>query len=253
MKLKILAFCVSVAAVALADSVTVSNRVVMVDQAGRVNAPEVLATTAQLATNEVQVIAAAESARVAEKTAIEATNAVQSVVSAIVNNEVVVYRSGFNDSFGSVVLISENAKLMIYNFVPGQDNGGTRTHQIYYALNEDIGAVKPIIRASSTLADFPGDDFTPVADSSVTDPVVQAGEFTDRDGNKYTFLYRIDVTVPSHGQYFFKVYVDGDTPSGDGYTFDVKNGITGGLSETVTWGDKRLTFTGGLLTGVANE
>lgn len=253
MKLKILAFCVSVAAVALADSVTVSNRVVMVDQHGNINAPEVLATTAQLAGTEVKVIAAAESARVAELTANEATNAVQDVVTAIVNNEVVVYRSGFNDSFGSVVLISENAKVAIYRFVPGAPNGATRTHQIYYCVNEDIGAVKPQIRASSTLADFQGDDFTPLADASVTDPVVQGGSWTDADGNEYSFLYRIDVTVPTSGQYFFKVYIDGDTPSGDGYTFDIKNGVTGGISETVTWGNKRLTFTGGLLTGVANE
>ena len=41
-------------------------------------------------------------------------------------------------------------------------------------------------------------------------------------------------------------------PSGDGLTLDLPNGVTGGYTGEVEWGDKVLTFKGGMLTGVAD-
>lgn len=238
--------CSLASAVALA-SIT-SNKVVMVSEEGKVNAPEVLATTAQLATNEVQVIAAAKAAQVAEQTAIEATNTVQDVVTAIIENNVVVYRSGINDSFGVVVAISPNCKCYISKFTPGVPNGDTTTHTIRYGLTEDIGAIKPKIRAYDSLSGF--DDVAPLEDVAVTDPVMVSDTFVDEDNNEYKYFYEVKVTVPVSDKYFFRVIVEADTPSGDGFTFDIKNGVSGGLTTEVEFGDRVLVFRGGLLVEV---
>ena len=41
--------------------------------------------------------------------------------------------------------------------------------------------------------------------------------------------------------------------SGDGTTLDLPNGVTGGYTGDVVWGDKVLTFRGGVLKGVADN
>lgn len=231
---------------ALAD--VTSNKVVMVSAEGNVNAPEVLATTAQLATNEVQVIAAAKAAQVAEQTAIDATNTVQDVVLAIIENNVVVYRSGITDSFGVVVSISDSCKCFISKVTPGIPDGDTTTHTLRYGLTEDIGALKPKIRAKDSLDAF--SDVAPLDDASVSDPVMVQDSFVDADNNEYKYFYEVKVTVPTKGAYFFRVIVEADTPSGDGYTFDIKNGVSGGITANVVFGEHTLVYKGGLLVEV---
>lgn len=225
-----------------------SNKVVMVSEAGEINAPEVLATTAQLATNEVQVIAAAKAAEVAEKTAIDATNTVQDVVLAIIENNVVVYRSGITDSFGVVVSISDSCKCFVSKFTPGTPNGDTTTHTLRYGLTEDIGAIKPKIRAKDSLDAF--SDVAPLDDASVSDPVAVQDSYIDEDNNEYKYFYEVQITVPTKSAYFFRVVVEADTPSGDGYTFDIKNGVSGGVTANVVFGEHTLVYRGGLLVEV---
>ena len=41
--------------------------------------------------------------------------------------------------------------------------------------------------------------------------------------------------------------------SGDGVTLDLPNGVTGGVTGVYTWGDKRLSFRGGVLVGVSDD
>ena len=48
------------------------------------------------------------------------------------------------------------------------------------------------------------------------------------------------------------IKADADAPSGDGTTLDLPNGVTGGISGEYVWGDKVLTFKGGILKEVRN-
>ena len=70
----------------------VSNKVVFVDQAGKINAPEVVASVGDMAANKTEIAIAQAAATAAEKAAREGTNLVASTVQAITENEFVVYR-----------------------------------------------------------------------------------------------------------------------------------------------------------------
>jgi hypothetical protein len=53
--------------------------------------------------------------------------------------------------------------------------------------------------------------------------------------------------MPVASQGFFIVYLDADAADGDGMTFDISGGITGGYTGDVVVGADKLSFKGGLL------
>jgi hypothetical protein len=66
-------------------------------------------------------------------------------------------------------------------------------------------------------------------------------------------MYSIKFWMPSASQGFYIVYLDADAASGDGMTFDITGGITGGYTGDVLCGGDTLTFKGGLLMGVKSN
>lgn len=230
--------------------VGVTNTVLMVDQNGNLNVSGV-ASVKDIATNAVNVQIAQTAANAARNTARQVTNELNGIVANIMSNNVVIYRSGYTDAFEGLVVYTTNDNLIICKYVNNGITGGNLQAHIEYVCTADIGTVKPIAMAHDTL-DGGRENFVQVASSGVTPPIKHS-ESRTVGGHTYTEWYEIDVTIPVVGtpsQYFYFIKIEADTPSGDGATLTLVNGVTGGQSTTVVWGDKRLTFKGGVLTGV---
>ena len=251
----IFAIIFAAACAALYAAPNVTNTVLMVDQHGDLNV-EGVASVADIATNSVKVSIAEAKAQAAQETAVGVTNAIQGVVGNIMSNNVVVYRSGFADSFVALVIYTDNDILLIKEARWLERSASQIRVEIDYCCTADIGATKPIVMHRNTLAGIESRaDFAELADGNVTTPTYSAGEVVI-GGQTYAGVYTITATVPNpvaSASYFLWIKVSGDTPGGDGATLDLPNGVTGGITGDVVWGDKTLVFKGGVLTGVRNE
>lgn len=225
--------------------------VVTVDQLGRLNVAGIASVT-DVATNAVKVQIAEAKAAAASSTAHSVTNALNGIVQNIMDNNTVIYRYGFTDSFSALIIITDSDQLWISDF-QHEINGTTLTAHLKYVCTAQIQAVKPIVYANSQL-DIGKDNFPIVDDANVTAPVYHAEPITFKDMT-YDGWYDITVTIPNltaNKSYFFWIKIDPDTPSGDGMSLALPNGVQGGQSTEVVWGDKRLTFFKGMLMGVEN-
>lgn len=243
--------CAAATAAAVAAP-NVTNTVMMVDQRGNLNV-EGVASVADVAMNAVKVQIAEAKADAAQATAQGVTNALQAVASNIMSNNVVIYRSGFSDSFAALVVFSPDDKIVISEIRPLETSAATVRVALEYVSTADIGALKPIVMANNTLGG--ATQFAEVADANVTDPVYHNTPKTI-GADTFDGYYSMTVTIPnpdSGAQYFFWIKVNADAPSGDGTTLDLPNGVTGGYTGDVVWGDKVLTFRGGVLKGVADD
>lgn len=232
--------------VILAAAVTVSNKVVFVDQTGKINAPEVVASVADMTSNRTEIAIAQAAAVAAEKAAREGTNLVASTVQDITENEFVVYRYGYTDSLGVVVALPADTKCRITAYTPNiaTDGAGNAQHEIVYATTADASAVTPGIKHASTLEG--GMDGFKLLDTTVEmSPLATTHE--GADGTVYNYMYSVRFWLPTASQGFFIVYLDADAAAGAGMTFDIKNGITGGYTGEVAVGTDTLVFRGGLL------
>jgi hypothetical protein len=239
-------------ALLLAAAVTVSNKVVFVDQAGKINAPEVVASVADMTSNRTEIAIANAAAQTAEKAAKEAQKMIDTTVSSIVANELVIYRQGFTDSLGVMVVLPPDTKCRITSFKPNvaTDGNGNVQHELVYATTADASAVPPAVKHASTLA---GEDTEfKILDTSIEKSNLST-TYEDVDGTVYNYMYSIKFWMPSASQGFFIVYLDADAASGDGMTFDIKGGITGGYTGDIDVGADTLTFKGGLLMGVKSN
>ena len=250
MRIPTLLAAIATALQAACGDVSVTNTVLMVDQDGNINVPDVLATTADMATASAGAAIAKAKADAAKDAVNDCTNLIQGIVSQIAANELVVYRQGFTDSFASTVFLSADAKCVIYDFKPCvAESGGLVGHDICYALTESPGAAAaPVVLYRDSLA---SGDFQALDQSKVGAPV-SAAPYEGEDGTVYSHGYRVRVWTPSSRAGFFQVNITGSDPLGAGFTFDIVGGVTGGKSATVTWGDSVLTFRGGLLTEVGH-
>ena len=234
---------------ALADT-AVTNTVLMVDQHGDLNV-EGVASVEDVATNAVKVQIAEAKAAAAQATAGGVTNAMNAVVQNIMSNNVVIYRSGFSDSFAALVVVTENDKLYITDF-RHTISGSSIDVEIDYVATGDFGAIEPQVMAKNTM-DGPG-DFTALDPGDVSTPTYHAGSVTVA-GQPYSGYYTIEASVANPADtssYFFWLKIDADAAAGDGATLDLPNGVTGGITADVEWGGKVLSFQGGLLKGVTN-
>ena len=91
----------------LCPAANVTNTVMMVDQRGHLNV-EGVASVEDVATNAVKATIAEQKAAAAQHTAQGVTNALQAVAENIMSNNVVIYRSGFSDSFSALVIITDD-------------------------------------------------------------------------------------------------------------------------------------------------
>lgn len=250
MKRLIVAFVCAAACVCVAENAEnhLEKTVVTVDQNGKLNTPSIASIT-DVATNAVKVQIAEAKAEAAASTAHGVTNALNGIVQNIMENNTVIYRYGFTDSFSSLVIITDSDVLWITDF-QHEINGTTLSATIKYVCTANIAAVKPIVYANSQL-DIGKENFPIVDDANVTAPVFHSEQITFREAT-YDGYYEIHVTIPNLSdtkQYFFWLKVDPDVPSGDGMSLELPNGVVGGLTGTYIWGNKRLSFYKGMLTG----
>lgn len=233
---------------------SVTNTVLMVDQRGNLNV-EGVASVADVATNAVRVQIAEAKADAANATARGVTNAINAVVENIMANNVVVYRSGFSDSFAPLVILSPDAMIAIVEARWIEKSAARIVVEVDYVSNEDLGALKPAVMHRATLDGASSkEDFAELDDANVTAPVYHA---EPRVYNDQTFAgyYTVTATIPSPSttaSCFLWIKVSADAPSGDGTTLDLPNGVTGGVTGVYTWGDKNLNFRGGVLVGVGD-
>jgi hypothetical protein len=232
--------------VLLLAAAVISNKVVFVDQDGNNNAPEVIASVGDMAANKTEIAIAQAAATAAEKAAREGTNLVSSTVQAITENEFVVYRRGFTDSLGVMVALPPDTKCIITSYTPNiaVDGKGNAQHEIVYATTADASAVPAGIKHASTIA---GKD----TELKLLDTTIEKKNlvttYEDSDGTVYNYMYSIKFWMPVASQGFFIVYLDADAADGDGMTFDISGGITGGYTGDVVVGADKLSFKGGLL------
>jgi hypothetical protein len=224
----------------------VSNKVVFVDQAGKINAPEVVASVGDMAANKTEIAIAQAAATSAEKAAREGTNLVASTIQAITENEFVVYRRGFTDSLGVMVALPPDTKCIITSCTLNiaTDGKGNVQHELVYATTADASAVPADIKHASTIEG--GRDALKVLDTTI-EKTNLATTYEDKDGTVYNYMYSVKFWMPANSQGFYIVYLDADAADGEGMTFDIKGGITGGLTVDVVAGPDTLGFKGGLL------
>lgn len=248
-RLMILAAIAPLAAFAAAN---VTNTVMMVDQRGHLNV-EGVASVEDVATNAVKIAIAEAKADAAQQTARGVTNALAAVASNIMTNNVVIYRSGFSDSFAALVVFTENDVLGIVEARWIEKSAARIVVEVDYVTTANLGTTKPIVMHHNTL-DGGREDFEQLAEANVTTPVYHASE-REYGGQTFSGYYTITATIPNPAgtsSYFLWIKATGDTPSGDGTTLELPNGVTGGFTGDLSWGDKVLTFRGGVLTGVQN-
>ena len=241
------------ATVAAVAAPNVTNTVMMVNQRGELNV-EGVASVADVATNAVKATIAEQKAAAAQNTARGVTNALQAVAENIMSNNVVIYRSGFSDSFAALVIFTDDDILAITEARWTEKTAAQIVVEVDYVTTANIGTVKPAVFHHNTLDGGRG-DFEELDAGTVTTPVYHVGERT-YGGQTFAGYYTITATIPNPSgtsSYFLWIKADGDIPSGDGTTLDLPNGVTGGLTGDLVWGDKVLTFKGGVLKGVADN
>ena len=240
-------------AVAYAQSAT-TNEVLCVDQEGNVSRPEVLATEAQLAANAAAILTAEQKAAAAQAAAREGTNLIQDVIRDITANELVVYRHGYTDTFGVVVVIDPDAKLVICEFKPLDevDSAGRHVFHLRYALQNSRSVdAKPEVRWHSSI-EGGRESFSALPSDQVQSPVSAGSWENPTTGEVYPYSYTIRFSAPTDKSGFFVVNLTADDASGDGWTLDLPNGVTGGFTGDVPFGSMVLSFKGGLLMEVRN-
>lgn len=231
----------------------VTNTVLMVDQKGELNV-EGVASVEDVAKNTVKVQIAEVKAQAAQDTARGVTNAIQGVIANIMNNNVIVYRRGFSDSFAPLVLYTDNDRLVIAEARWKERTAEKFVVDIIYCCTADLGSMKPIVmhRANLEGSSDVKHDFVELPEANVTTPFYTEEQKTIGD-HTFKGYYTLTATInnpASLDSYFIWIKVDGDAPGGDGSTLDLPNGVTGGLTTKFVWGDRELYFTGGICSGV---
>jgi hypothetical protein len=231
-------------------STDTTNTVLMVDQRGNLNV-EGVASVEDVATNAAKVVVAEQNAEIAQQTATAVSNSIDTVVQNLMANNKVIYRSGFSDSFAPIVVFTDSDVLAVVDARWITRSAAQLVVEIDYACTVNLGTTKPTVMHRATI-DGSRQDFAALSESNVTAPVYHADE-REYGGQTFAGYYTITATIPnpsSTTQYFIWIRCEADAPSGQGATLDLPNGVTGGVTETVTWGDRVLTFTGGVLMGV---
>ncbi len=236
----------------MASAADLTNTVMMVDQRGNLNV-EGVASVEDVATNAVKATIAEQKAAAAQNTARGVTNALQAVAENIMSNNVVIYRSGFSDSFAALVIITDDDVLAMVEARWIEKTSARIVVEVDYVSTADLGTVKPIVFHRNTLN--ARTDFAELDDANVSQPVYHAEQRT-YDGQPFAGYYTITATIPNPSgttSYFLWIKAEADSPSGDGTTLDLPNGVTGGVTGDYVWGDKVLHFRGGVLRGVEED
>lgn len=248
MRLAISSVCAVLCCAAFGGATT--NDVLYVDQDGRLNAQGV-ASVEDVATNAAKVAVAEQKAEIAQNTAVAVSNSIQTVIQNLMENNEVIYRSGFSDSFAPLVVFTDSDILAITDVRWVSRSSSQLVADIDYVCTVNMGTIKPTVMHRNVLSGGRS-DFSELADANVSVPSYTAESRTFGD-QPFSGFYTVRATIPnsvSTTSYFIWIKADADAPSGSGATLDLANGVTGGITGEYTWGDRVLTFRGGVLMGV---
>lgn len=241
---------------ALAD-LPPAQRELMVDDAGKLNSTNAVATQADMAR-----IAASNQLAVAEQRAAkegfdQAVELLSAVATNVAAGTPIVFYSVELSSFDAAVVFDETkAKVKVIGLESLNESGtiqgvACRKWRMRFAFTEDLQTVQPLVGYAQVLDGVPRSEWEYLAEDFVSAPVAEPGTYEDKDGNTYEHIYYVDIWPPSENQGFSYVKIPNDAALADGATIDLPNGVRDGVSTTVVWGGKTLTFKGGLLVGVS--
>ena len=236
--------------------VYVSEEVLTIDQNNQPSVAGVLGTVSDVAALQADIEINAEKERVYAEVYDQTTNLLDAVAAELTQERVTVYRKYFLDSFTVAVLLDPDVdKCAIYNWerLPdaSQTVSGRVLYYLYFGCTQDISAITPQIKYQNSL-DNGVSSFSFLDAQYVTGYTPMSGTWTDSDGNSYSYLYRITVSLPSTDSNFCLVHLNGDASDNTGDTLTVINGITGGVTTNVVSGNLTLHITGGICTGVTD-
>lgn len=252
MRRAILILAATAAQALWADSATVSNTFVTVDQNGRMNVRGV-ATVEDVATNAVKVQVAEAKLEAVEAAVRETQAEANALAGNILSNNVVIYRRGYSEGFQAVVVMTDADKLTCVSVERLSYSGNTATFRFKYVCLADLAGVKPIIRAHDTLAGGLS-EFDVIPDSDVSTPTFTAGDITVA-GTTFSGYYTVTFTktlAGDPGTYFTYCEVNGDAPSAEGQGVDMPHGVAGGYTGNIGDGWD-IEVVGGLIMGVVSE
>lgn len=194
---------------------------------GAVFPPLAVATMADISSNAVAALAAAQAAGTASNAAAEVGLIVDGVEEIVNSLEGVGYIRGHLLDFGvSETSINTNATVNIVKFVPGVSNDVAHAYCDVYAYFEEEPASLPVIRWTGSLKTDPA-TWTELesVETELTTTMVGATEYE---------CYRIRVAVPiENSAAFYRVFAEA-TQSSVGAFLPVRNGIRVGGREPLT-------------------
>ena len=216
----------------------------MVDEEGRLNSTNAVATVADLSTAAASALLAEAKAEAASSAAARGTNMVAAVANAIAASELAVYVRGNVSAFEAAVLFGPDDTIDIYDFKAEPSADGTAVSVRWFSTvpigNSDVylmwaDSLVPSTSGTSTV-------FRAVmADSNVPLGQQTVGATT------YENAYLLTKAMPALPQSFFRVWLEPDAPSGDGSTMEI-SGVKGGYTGTVAAGET-LTVSNGVIVG----
>lgn len=226
-----------------------TNRVLFVDQDGKVSSTNALATQAELAAvAQSNNLVRAEQAAVADgyNTATQLlTLAAQSITTIPT-----VYQSVEFVGFEAAIQFSEDAQVYITHV---ERTAVTATKNdvlcskvlLNFAFTENLQTVQPFVEYSPQLDGVPRAEWDFLADGFVSAPAAIPGSFTDASGTTYENLYSMEAWVPSEfSSGFFGVWIPNDAVISDGSVMDMP-GIRDGFEGTVEWDNIKIQYVGG--------
>ena len=220
---------------------------VMVNEKGEVNPSNILATAALAAQVEAQLLMASQAAVVQSNAYETAKTEVNRIAEAIANAQITIYQDDYVYSFGEVVSVSPNCRCRVYRFdadvgTTVVDGNQYKMSDVYFGFTEDIGSLNPVALLKSSLAA----DSLDWEEALVDEPDPVPGHTFERDGDVYAHCYSMRVYVPtSWNAAFIKIFTEITGTTGDGSTIDIAGGVVGGLTGTLTVGDRQVDFIGG--------
>lgn len=212
----------AILAALVAATVTGREMALMVNEHGRLNSTNAVATVADLAAAAAAALVADAKSEAATAATAAGTNMIAGVVGAIAASELVVYARGRVSAFEAGALFGPDDEIGIYDFKVQGNADGTMTAQAWWFSTVPIGNSDVYFKWADSLTNkvFVAVD----ADSNVPLGTQTAGSKT------YQNAYLMSKTFDSMPKSFFKVGLDPDAPAGDGAMMDIKgvvNGFTG--------------------------
>lgn len=242
------------AAATYADPVTNQLKVLTVREDGTIppQFTNTLGTVSDMARLQAATLIAAEKASQAENIYAQTTGELTRVATQLVNNQAIIYRRYFIDSFSSAMIIDDTRdKVWLYDWKEApaerQTVSGHKGWDCYYAFKGecDIQALKGIFKYNHTLAGgTPREDWEYLDESLVSDPV-SLGEKVDPDGVRFNYSYRTTVYLPNNESGFLIISIAPQDADADGSTIVMYGGDRNGLNGVKRIGNLDIEYVGG--------